>query len=167
MIPGNVTPKAVTITSQSTDMVTLAANTAGVRSPIATIKAKLGQYLLIPNKTRVKGVVIRGFHFVMKLKNAAGTEISSGAKLFLARQTPSMEAPEYIRRVTYNIWRDLDTATQRNDDYKGGIAQSVDLNREKPIVLEPDHLFILELDAPEVVDWSKSYFEIVAGEVNQ
>lgn len=167
MIPGNVQPKSLTITNQSADMVTVAANTANVRSPIATIKAKPGQYLLVPNKTRVKGQVVRGFHFILKLKNAAGTEISTGAQVFLARQTPSMEAPEYIRRLSYSIWRDLDTATQRSDDYKGGIAQSVDLNRDKPIALEPDHTLALELNAPEVVDWTKSYFELVVGEVNQ
>lgn len=164
-----ITPKVIQITSKTADgSVTLSQNTPGVRSEIFRFKAKLGQNVLFPNKTRVKGALVRGHAFVAKLVAANGQELDAGSLLYIAIERPQSEAPEYIRRLPYSIWNGISTTDQRDDNKKTGIAQSVDLNREKPLVLEPDHMLVIELKADVQVDWSKSYLEFYnVGEINQ
>lgn len=161
-------PRNQQVHSNLSDQITKTANagTAAEFAKIFSFKSRVGQKFYLPNRTKVKGSVERGYATVISLKKADGNEISGAAQLFIAVQGPGDVAPDFIARLSYQTFRDLDTKAQRSDEYRGRLAQSCDLNTDdaasmpRLLTIPEDHeLQVWVNNTTDVVDWSKSYVE--------
>jgi hypothetical protein len=158
--------KVSTISSQGRpDIVALSANVANVSTKIFTMTVPRGTVFDIENQTKVKGVPMKGFHIILDLNKADGSRISGASIIKLRSKNPAAEDAKTHRALPYAIWREISSALQRNDDYKATIAGSTDLDAS---ILRFKELsqFIVEVDGPDVVDWTKSYLQFDVGEFN-
>lgn len=163
-----VTPKALTITNQSA-LAATRANTANVLEGEEALRftAQRGQKIFIPNKTRTRNGIVRGLHVIMDLRTAANAVISRNSKVHVYVKRSGRELGEPVRSLPYAIWYDLSTADQRNEDFRGRLAEACDLNEERGLVLNEDDALVFKVESADVVDWTKSYVELVVGEVNR
>lgn len=156
-----------TITSQSdSSIVTLAQNVAGTATPIATITVPRGATYRLHNSNMVRGSMVTGTYIIADLKDNTGQPISGASKLIVASRGPSDEYEKKHRALPFSIWRDLSTTQQRNEDYKATLISQSDLNTGPGLEIIEQHQLLLFVEGPQVVDWSKSFFQIDFEELN-
>jgi hypothetical protein len=161
-------PRGQQIHSGMAEQVSFTANAgnAGDYSKIFEFTAKIGQKIYIPNRTKVKGVIERGLAPVFSLVKADASEISGAAELHIAVQSPTHEAPEFVRRLSYQTFRQLETKDQRDDRFRARLAQACDLNTDGDAGLhqlltipEEWKLQVWLKGTADVIDPTKSYIE--------
>lgn len=158
--------KSTTISNESAaEIVKTTTNAAGVATPILTVTVPDGAQYTLPNTTTVAGAVISGAVIVLDARNGAGERIRDG-RLLVGYRAPSAEFPTYARAVPLVVWSDLTTAQQKNAQYRGALAQATDLNVGPYMTLTPRAQLIFSLESSEVIDWGKSYLEVIVEEVN-
>lgn len=125
-------PRSEQIHSGMTEQVVVSSNNGNPAdfSRIFQFTSKIGQKIFLPNRTKVRGNNERGYALILSLKTSGNVEISGNAEIHIAVQSPSDDAPDFIRRLTYQTFRDLDTQQQRSEDYRARLAQSCDLNTD-------------------------------------
>jgi hypothetical protein len=152
----------------STQGVTFQGNdsNAEVFSKVFEYKAKLGQKLYLPNRTAVGNVISRGLAFIASLNTSANVEVSGNMELYIAVQSPTDIAPDFIARVGYQNFKDLSTRDQRDDTFRQRLAQVSDLNTDgeggehRLLTIPEDHaLQIWVKGSTDVIDTTKSYIE--------
>lgn len=156
----------ITISSESdSSIVTLTQNIANVRTEIFRAKVPKGATWTIPNVTELRNGIQKGVHFIVELKNNANNKVPGGSKFVAGVEGPADEFETNLRAFPYGPWRQLSTDQQRNDDFKAQLVQAADLN-VPGITLREGECLVISLKSSEVIDWTKSYFEIVAQELN-
>jgi hypothetical protein len=123
-----------------------------------------GQIIELENRTDTRNGVKVGLAAVIDLHSASG-EISRGSRVFLSVQGPGAEFESFIRRFPYAPYFDLSTGEMRSEDFKGRLAEALDLNGPG-IRLKEGAKLQLHLESPDVVDWTKSYIEFPVNEEN-
>jgi hypothetical protein len=158
--------KTTTISSQSNaTLVTNTANTANVSSRIFRLVVPRGAVYDLLNRTLVKGNPVKGALFILDLNRADGQRISGASQVKIRVRNPAQEDPKTLRVLPYSIWRDITSVQQRNDDYKATLASATDLDTAAVRLGEFREL-IIEVDGPDVVDWTKSYLQFDVEEFN-
>lgn len=155
----------ITISSEDNTNTTLTQNVANVRTEIFRVKVPKGATWTIPNMTELRNGIQKGVHFIVELKNNASNKIPGSSKFVVAVEGPSDEFETNLRALPYGPWRQLSTDQQRNDDFKAQLVQAADLN-VPGITLREGESLVISLKSSEVIDWTKSYFEVVAQELN-
>lgn len=159
--------RTTVISSQSAStIVTLTANVANVASTVFRARTPRGALYKLPNKTTIKGIESDGAYFILDLNTAASVRISGASKVHLMVKKPSDERSKHLRTLPYSIWRDITTVLQRNDDYKSTLVSQTDLNVGDELALYEEHEFFIEIEGPDIVDWTKSYIQYSVNEVN-
>ncbi len=149
--------KNTTISSQSRpEIVSVYPNVVNVATKIFVMTVPRGTVYDILNRTLVKGQPIKGFHLILDLNTAAGIRISGASIIKIRTRSPGKEDAETRRALPYSIWREISSVQQRNDDFKSTIANSTDLDADSLRFKEIAQL-ILEVEGPDVIDWTKSY----------
>lgn len=160
-------PRRKTLSSQSeAAIVTLTQNVVNVRTPIAKVVTPRGVVYLVPNTNQLKDGTVRGCYLVLDLNKADGTRISGASMISIAIKGPADETERVIRTVPYSSWRDVPILSQRNEDYKRALIEALDLGVSSGYKLPEAYELYLMVSGPDQVDWTKSYFEIPAFEVN-
>ncbi|GGJ56579.1 hypothetical protein [Deinococcus roseus] len=156
----------ITISSEnSSDVVTLTANIANVRTEIFRYKVPKGSTITIPNATELKNGIAKGVHFITELKDVSNNKIPGGSKLVFGVLGPADEFETNLRALPYSPWRQLSTDQQRNDDYKTQLVAAADLN-VPGITLREGEMLVISLISTTAINWNNSYFEIMAQELN-
>jgi hypothetical protein len=159
--------RTTVISSQSNaSIIALTANVANVPTPIFRSRTPRGALYKLPNSTKVRDQIIDGTYFILDLNNAAGIRISGASKIHFMVKKPSDERSKHLRTLPYSIWRDITAVLQRNDDYKSTLASQTDLNVGNELALYEEHEFFIEVEGPDIVDWTKSYAQFSVSEVN-
>lgn len=158
--------KANPISSQSTSgVISTSANAAGIMTPILTVTVPRGATYDLPNWTKVRGENVRGVALIVDLRNSSGDRIRDGV-LLIGSKAPADDFTSPHRTVPLSIWADLSSADQRNENFRVNIASSTDLNVQDVLVLPADYKLEISLKSAEVVDWSRSFFELPFVEEN-
>jgi hypothetical protein len=152
------------VSSASADNVTLTENVANVRTKIFELLVKQGQIVELVNQTDTRNGVKTGLAAVIDLHTAT-SEISRGSRLFIAVEGPSAEFETFVRRFPYAPYFDLSTSDMRSEDFKGRLAEALDLNT-RGIRLREGAKLQLFLESPDVVKWDSSYVEFPINEEN-
>lgn len=153
--------KKTVISSESGSLVALTANVvaANVPTPIFTFTVPRGAEFVIPNQFQGKGGKTTGFDLKLDLNKASGQRISGSSKIEISVLGPGWEAPKRYRTLPFSIWRDVTLNQQKSAEYVDQIAGQVDLNVGPGLVLMQDYKFIISVQGPDQVDWTKSYVE--------
>jgi hypothetical protein len=159
------TKKSILSSDSNPNTVTLTPNAPGVRTPIFRARVPRGATLVLRNSTNIRGIEERGVHLIVDLRDAAGNLISGTSKLTLGVKAAAAEFETNLRTFPYTIWRDLTTAQQRNEDFIRTLVGNTDLNQPGFALKEGSEL-VIQLESTEVVDWTKSHFEITFEELN-
>ena len=159
--------RTTVISSQSSNaIVALTANVANVPTPVFRSRTPRGALYKLPNVTMVKGDNMQGAYFILDLNTAANVRISGASKIHFMVKKPSDERSKHLRTLTYSIWRDITSVLQRNEDYKATLVSQTDLNVGEELALYEEHEFYIEVEGPDLVDWTKSYVQFNVNEVN-
>lgn len=166
LFPNGVKP--ITLSNSSNPaIITLVANTLNVMTPAVTITAPVGSEFYIPAiSENSQGTPKRGTYLVLDLLDAAGNKLPPSTLVRLSFQNPGKESEENVRTVPHGIWATLTSALQRNADYRDRILDSFVMGEEYPngIRITEGGLLFLELKSSVAIDWTKSTFEVAAGE---
>jgi hypothetical protein len=166
LFPNGVKP--ITLSNSSNPaIVTLVANTLNVMTPAATFTAPVGSEFYIPAVSEnAQGTPKRGTYLVLDLRDAAGVKLPANTLVRISFQNPGKESEENVRTVPHGIWTTLDSAQQRNADFRDRLLDSFVMGEEYPngIRITEGGLLNLELKSAVAVDWTKSTFEVAAGE---
>ncbi|MFB9994489.1 hypothetical protein ACFFLM_21260 [Deinococcus oregonensis] len=158
--------KTTTISSASSpDIVTTRANVAGVATPVFTVTVPDGAQYTLPNQNVVANQLYNGALIVATLHNTAGEVIRDGS-LLVGYRTRAAEFTTPIRGIPLQIWADLSTTQQRNAQYRPGMIQACDLNIGPSLTIKNRAQLVFSVESSEVVDWTKSFLEILVEEVN-
>lgn len=156
--------KPITLTNHTNpEIVTTSQNIVNVATAIFAARVPDGVTYAVKNTNVVGGVVYNGTLIVLDLRNAANQKIRDG-RLFIGYEGSSAEFTQWVRALPLSVWADLETAQQKNAQYRAGMVQQTDLNTGPGLVLTNRSKLIIGLEASEQVDWSKSYIEIPAEE---
>ncbi len=158
--------KITTISNQSnSSLVSVSANVANVASRIFRLTVPRGASYDLLNSTNIKGSAVKGFLLILDLNRTDGQRISGASQIKIRVKNPAQEDAKTLRVLPYAIWRDMTSVQQRNDDFKATLASALDL--DVPAVrLGEFREFILEVEGPDVVDWTKSYTQFDVEEFN-
>lgn len=160
-------PKTTPITNETTgDIVTLKQNAAGILTSILRARVPDGAEYTIKNQTVAEGALYNGALIVVDLRNANGDRIQDG-RLLVGYEGTNAEFTTWVRGIPLSVWGDLSTSDQKNSRYRATLAQSSDLNVGPALILPARTRLVIGLDSAEVIDWSKSYFEILVDEASK
>jgi hypothetical protein len=153
--------KRTVITSESAGLVTLTANVtaANVPTPIFRFTAPRGAEFVIPNQFQSRGGLATGFDLKLDLNLSTGVRIRGGSRIEIAVLAPGWESPRRYRTLPYSIWRDVTLVQQKSAEFVDQIAGQIDLNVGPGLVLMQDYQFIISVQGPDQVDWTRSYLE--------
>jgi len=159
--------RKTSITSQSNpSIVALTANVANVATPYAKITVPRGAMYRLHNRNDVRDRSVQGTYIILDLRDAAGNKISGASRVLIGTRGPADEFPKFHRALPYSIWRDLSTQDQRNEDFKATIISQSDLNTNLGIEIPEGHQLLIHVEGPDVVDTTKSFFQIDFEELN-
>ncbi|THF88470.1 hypothetical protein E7T09_04495 [Deinococcus sp. KSM4-11] len=159
--------RKTSVTSQSSAaVIALTANVAATSTPVATITVPRGALYRLHNQNMVRGVPVNGTYLILDLRDATNAKISGASRILVATRGPADEFPKFHRAIPYSVWRDLDTTQQRNEDYKATIIGQTDLNVGVGIEIPEAHQLLVYVEGPQVVDWTKSFFQADFEELN-
>jgi hypothetical protein len=158
--------KITTISSQSNpSLVATSANVANVSTKVFELTVPRGASYDLLNRTLIKGNQVKGALFILDLNTAASVRISGASNIRFRAQNPAQEDAKTLRKLPYAIWRDITSTNQRNDDFKAALAAACDL--DAPAVrLGEFRKLIIEVEGPDIVDWTKSYCQFDVEEFN-
>ena len=132
-------------------------NVAGYRSPLLAITTPEGVVYNFDTPLRI----------YTKLYDVDGNEIPPQSDLIIGKQSTDEELPRYLRKISYSPYYDLNESQQRDDRFRGSVQH--EFGRGVNVIKNPEgHLFLVEIDAPVVVDLSntKTRFEMTVKETN-
>jgi hypothetical protein len=159
--------RTTVISSQSNaNVVALTANVANVPTPIFRSRTPRGALYKLQNQTPIKGQNVDGAYFILDLNTAANVRISGASKIHFMVKKPSDERSKHLRTLPYSVWRDISSVLQRNEDYKATLVSQTDLNVGDNLALYEEHEFYIEVEGPDIVDWTRSYVQFNVSEVN-
>lgn len=130
---------------------------AGYRSPLLAITTPEG--VVYNYKTPLQ--------LYTKLFDVDDQEIPPQSKIIIGKQSTDEELPRYLRSIDYSPYFDLSEAQQRDIRFVESVRH--EFGRGIEVVKNPEgHLFLVEIDAPVVVDLSnsKTRFELRVQESN-
>lgn len=147
------------------EIVTTSANTPNVATRVFVAKVPEGARYTLDNLTVVNNQPFNGALIVTDLRNSDGERIREG-RLIFGYEGSNAEFTVPMRGVPLSNWADLDIAQQKSAQYRGALAASTDLNVGPDLTLTNRSKLVIQMESPEVVDWSKSFIEIAVTEVN-
>ncbi|WP_034343998.1 hypothetical protein [Deinococcus misasensis] len=157
--------RKVISSSSPSSIITKTANAANIRTKIVKVVVPKGATYLLANATPVRGQLMRGVHIILDLRDSANNKVSGSTIVSVAVKSQAAEFEKFLRSWPYTIWRDLSTSEQRNEDYIGTLVSQTDLNMDGIALLE-GHELQIHAEGPDVIDWTKSTFEIAFEEMN-
>ncbi|MVN89377.1 hypothetical protein GO986_21820 [Deinococcus sp. HMF7620] len=159
--------RKTSITSQSSpSVVSLSATIANVATPYARITVPRGATYRLHNRNEVRGVRMNGTYVILDLRTGAGDKISGASRVLFFTRGPADEFPKFHRAIPYSVWRDLSTTDQRNEDFKATIISQTDLNTDLGLEIPEGHQLLIQVEGPDVVDTTKSFFQVDFEELN-
>lgn len=158
--------KTTTLSSESAaSIVKKSQNVANVATPVLTVTVPDGAKYTIPNTTIADGVLVNGAVIIADLRNSANERIRTGS-MVIGYRTPAAEFVQNLRAVPLTTWADLSTTQQKDTRFRGTLAQATDLNVGPNVTLQNRASLVIQIESPEVIDWTKSYLETTVEEVN-
>jgi hypothetical protein len=166
IFPNGVKPVTLS-NSSSPSIVQLFVNTLNVMVPAAVFTAPVGSEYYIPAVSNdMAGNPKRGTYLVLDLRDAAGNKLPASTLIRLSYQNPGQESETNVRTVPHGIWSTLDSVAQRNANYIDRLLDSFVMPTEYPngIRITEGGALNLEVKSSVAIDWTKSTFEVAAGE---
>jgi hypothetical protein len=143
----------------NTEIVTLTANTANVRTKIAEFKVQRGQVVRVDNLTSTIKGVKKGVALIFDPRKADGNPISRSSRLYISVEGPGAEFEKFVRRVPIAPWLQLSLESQSDENFKARLCEALDLNVDE-IVLREGTMIQFQLVSPDVINWGNSYLEL-------
>jgi len=134
----------------STTGVTTSANTASTLTTIFEFK--------VP--AELKYTIYAGRPWVMKLKDSGGNEIDAHSKIVVLIKGVTDEVGKEVGKFLYRNWHEISLSNQYNSKFRDALVPDL----KGHISLREEQKFIIQLNSPDVVDWSNSVIEIEAEE---